>query len=909
MTMDTLSYNIDKDLSLESNCLAVRIQSSFNGSLSSNKFLQIESNKETANFLMQQEIAFQTKIVGKKNSEVTSFNTIHISYPKTKQALQLLAGTGKLHFNQRKIVCDLYSKDEFYYIASNTSSNKTQVNAWIKSNQKDFPLSECDFICAGPPHWYIKGIVLKFIGTDILWKDLKQAFYSPETVSKSAIQEAYDEDPENSPKIIFEGNAQHALKIESAPTPVLVLKDRQGSFADLWLSYDAGHENGQVKTPFHSTSLSITNSRGVAVCKRQPEEEKNWEKDLLETNFIKKLVGTSHYYCPLENVSKSLTFLLEVGWEVMDSLGNRVVRQDDMALQFASNGQGILIKGKVKYQDFTANVQDVVGAFNRKDRFVQLGSGVVGLLPNSLESVGLKGIAEEGEIVSDGIRVNRNRFGSLVDIVDSPNITLDKTLQDLKAKLQSLQHVEESLPTNEFKGQLRHYQQECLNWLSFLYDNGFHGLLADDMGLGKTVEVLSFLSRIRNSDPILIVMPTSLIFNWQREIERFLPSYEVLIHHGPMRSKEEDILKKAHIILTSYTTLRLDLSLFTSIRFNCIILDEAQNIKNAQTQIAQSVCRLNGNFRLSLTGTPIENHLSELWSHFRFLIPDLLNDEKMFLAEVQSSSLDPRHLTKIRKKIRPFLLRRTKEQVAKDLPEKIEQVVWVEMSPGQRQIYDDFLAGVKGNLFKKVELDGVSKHRMEILEAILRLRQICCHPLLVLANSEEASGAESSKLEALLQDIETAIEEGRKVLVYSQFTTMLKLIAREVSARSWNFAYLDGSTTNREKVVSQFQTDPATPLFLISLKAGGVGLNLTSADYVFLYDPWWNDAVENQAIDRAHRIGRKETVIAKRYVTIESIEEKIMRLKSVKRSIITDIMDDNLSHLNLTLEDFQFLLS
>jgi SNF2 family DNA or RNA helicase len=360
--------------------------------------------------------------------------------------------------------------------------------------------------------------------------------------------------------------------------------------------------------------------------------------------------------------------------------------------------------------------------------------------------------------------------------------------------------------------------------------------------------------------------------------------------------------------LTSYATLRIDFELFESHTYQCIILDEAQTIKNPNTKTAKAIYKLKGGFRLSLTGTPIENHIIEIWAHFHFLIPDLFGLEKKFTAEIEAGSADFRYMQRIRKKMRPFVLRRKKEEVAKDLPERIEQVVWIEMPAEQRKVYENFLAGFRSNLLKKVELDGLGKHRIEVLEAILRLRQICCHPLLALGQSEDMQSIPSAKLEALMQDIETAVEEGRKVLVYSQFTTMLQLILNEVNQRKWSFVYLDGQTKDREKVVTQFQEDPSTFIFLISLKAGGIGLNLTAADYVFLYDPWWNEAVENQAIDRAHRIGRKETVIAKRYVMVETIEEKMMTLKASKRALLTDLMSDSLGEAKLSVDDLRYLL-
>jgi SNF2 family DNA or RNA helicase len=284
-------------------------------------------------------------------------------------------------------------------------------------------------------------------------------------------------------------------------------------------------------------------------------------------------------------------------------------------------------------------------------------------------------------------------------------------------------------------------------------------------------------------------------------------------------------------------------------------------------------------------------------------MPDLLGERQAFLTALQSGESDARFLNRIRKKIRPFILRRKKEHVAKELPERIDQTIWVEMDTEQRHVYEEYLAGVRGGLLKKVALDGVSKHRMEVLEAILRLRQICCHPLLVNAQ------ADSSKLDCLLNDLETIAAEGKKALIYSQFTSLLKLIAKMLRERDFPFCYLDGETKDREKVVSSFQENSEIPFFLISLKAGGVGLNLTAADYVFIYDPWWNEAAEEQAINRAHRIGREQTVIAKRLVITESIEEKMMTLKAKKQALIHSVMEEEAFSAQVTEDDLKFLLA
>lgn len=871
------------------------------------KKLATPRDEPAISWLMQEELKFQKRITGRLPVEsTTAFNTIHIPYQQSFKTLKLLAGTGKLFFNRKQLVADLFTNVDFYFKVDATPNAPATISGHIKTNDRDFNICECDFICAGPPHWFIKGVMLQVIATDVSWNMLHQAFSKPTLLSLEKIKDSIPDEEDTvhkSPKIIYTGNSASILENITDPLPVLILKDRTGAFADLWMEYG----NHRVESLCQGTHPSTTPTN---LKTRNLNAELAWQKDLLETDFIQKIVGTSHYYCPLNKVAKSLSFLLEVGWKIIDWKGNRVVHQSGENLAISAEHETILITGKVKYDAFEADLSNVVGAFNRKERFVELGSGVVGLLPDSLEQSGLTGIAEEGEIVSGAIKISKNRIGSLSGLFETnPSVTMDASIAELRDRLKSCQGLVHVAAGKTFHGELRPYQQEGLNWLAFLYNYGFHGLLADDMGLGKTVQVLAFLSQIPLSGPILIVLPTSLIFNWKREVERFLPGWSVYLHHGPLRSKVKKELPSQGIILTSYTTLRLDLPLLSQIDYQSVILDEAQAIKNPQTQISQAVWALQARFRLSITGTPIENSLNELWAHFRFLIPDLLDSEKEFAGEIQASAADSRFLQRIKRKIRPFILRRKKEEVAKDLPERIEQVVWVEMGSAQRKVYDDFLAGVRGNLFKKVDLEGIAKHRMEIFEAILRLRQICCHPLLVASQLDDSPSFESSKLDALLEDIETAVAEGRKMLVYSQFTSMLSLIAKAVNEKGVRYTYLDGSTVDREKVVLQFQQDPAIPLFLISLKAGGIGLNLTAADYVFLYDPWWNEAVENQAINRAHRIGRHDIVIAKRYVVVETIEEKMMKLKAAKRTLSQDLLENDMALPNMTEEDFRFLFS
>lgn len=767
-----------------------------------------------------------------------------VPFSQSLEIFTILAGTGQLYLGERSLVCDFFAQVEFLY-----SVKKETIRGFLLSKGQKIDIQECDLIC---PYWFIRGIVLKPIAHPPSKKILKELLEG-----KAKLEDLEGEN----------GTIEYEEPLQ--PNPVLVLKDRSGAFADLWMDY------ANQRFPYHET-------KGF---QRKHEMEKGWEKDLLETGFIKKNVGSSHYFCPMDKVSKSLTFLLEIGWQIEDFQGRKLFKQGNIDFDLQKDPLQLVVKGKICFGEYETDITNVVGAFNRNERFVELAQNCVGLI--ALEGSGLDVLAEEGEYAKDSIKIDQNKMGLLSEF------------PAFKTHLTAFTELSEVELGTTFEGKLRPYQHVGVNWLSFLYKNRLHGILADDMGLGKTVQVIAFISTLaRLEKPSLVVLPTTLIFNWKKEFEKFLPSVSLSIHHGPSRTKDLDELQKKQLILTTYRTLAVDIFLLKKVEYQVLILDEAQAIKNSKSQTAQAVCSLHSQFRLSLTGTPLENHLGELWSHFKFLIPDLFGKEQDFAANLKAGESDLRYLQRIKKKIRPFILRRKKEEVAKDLPEKIEQVVWVEMEESQRAIYNQFLMGFRKRLLKKVETDGLAKHRMEVLEALLRLRQICCHPLLI---GEE--GGMSSKMETLLNDIENVVEEGRKALVYSQFTTFLSLLGKDLKEKNIPYAYLDGQTAHREKVVTQFQEDQNVPLFLISLKAGSVGLNLTAADYVFLYDPWWNEAAENQAIDRAHRIGRKDQVIAKRYVALESVEEKIMKLKKHKRELITHLLDDELPTTSFTAEE------
>jgi len=465
------------------------------------------------------------------------------------------------------------------------------------------------------------------------------------------------------------------------------------------------------------------------------------------------------------------------------------------------------------------------------------------------------------------------------------------------------------------KAELREYQLKGYSWLWFLYKYGLNGVLADDMGLGKTVQTLTLLQKAKEKDgklPSLVVCPTSVVFNWENEIEKFAPNLKFLNLTGIERKKKFSDVSNYDLVITSYALIRRDIEELKKLDFRYVILDESQNIKNATSQTAKACKQLKSTHRLALSGTPIENKLEELWSVFDFLMPGFLFDANEFrhrfvipIVENEDTEVQKR----LKSQIYPFILRRMKRDVAKDLPDKIENIAYCELTPDQKDLYLQVLDSTKEELFKSIETVGLEKSRMSIFSALLRLRQICCHPRLY--DKEGKLGInESGKFEHLQEMLEQIIAEKHRILLFSQFVGMLDIIKVWLEEKGIKHEYLSGKTKDRQAVVERFNNDPTIPIFLVSLKAGGTGLNLTGADYVIHYDPWWNPAVEDQATDRAYRIGQTKKVFVYRLITKKTVEEKIQALKSKKRSLVDSVIsiDRNIVK-SLTYEDIKDIFS
>ena len=608
--------------------------------------------------------------------------------------------------------------------------------------------------------------------------------------------------------------------------------------------------------------------------------------------------------------------LAESGWKV--TAAGKLFRQPGKSsISVASGMDWFELHGAVAYGETTAQLPKLLAALNRGETMVILDDGSYGLLPEEWLRR-FHNVSTIGEADGDHIRFRPSQAGILDALLATqPTVDCDEAFRRVRKELAQFASIGLAEQPAGFNGCLRGYQREGLGWMHFLRQFSFGGCLADDMGVGKTAQVLALLESRREmrtqakiEAPSLVVVPKSLIFNWKQEIQRFTPQLRVLDHTGTARSntREKDEFSLYDVILTTYGTLRRDALRFKDRIFDYVILDEAQAIKNGNTESAKAARLLRANHRLALSGTPVENHLGELWSLFEFLNPGMLGTSGAFpLASASKQDPDGETRKLLSRALRPFLLRRTKEQVATQLPPKIEQTIYCEMETRQRTLYNELRDHYREALLHKIGAEGIGKSKIQVLEALLRLRQAACHPGLV---DRKLVKDPSAKLGVLMEQLHAVIEEGHKALIFSQFTSLLAIVRASLASDGIEYEYLDGKTVDRQARVERFQQDAGCSLFLISLKAGGVGLNLTAADYVFILDPWWNPAVEAQAVDRTHRIGQKRQVFAYRLIARDTVEEKVLQLQETKRNLADAIIGaENSLIRDLTREDIELLLS
>jgi SNF2 family DNA or RNA helicase len=627
-----------------------------------------------------------------------------------------------------------------------------------------------------------------------------------------------------------------------------------------------------------------------------------------DINFVPVSVNgkkKNELYSILEIINSNYSEITDCGFILTSRLDNNYnLKPVDIEISSQFDNDWFDLKAIVRigeynipFSRFRKNILDGIREYALPD-------GTIAILPETWFTK-YKNIFEFGKSSDDSLRIHKQHFSLLGDTFNDTGYAGFEKLEKLLVPSQ----VPVLNPPAGLNCVMRKYQSEGLNWLNFLQTSGLGGCLADDMGLGKTIQTLAMLQYNKENSPSgsqpaneiklslfdtpksqltsIIIVPASLIYNWENEIKRFVPGMKVYSYKGNQRKKSTSYFQNFDIILSSYHTVRQDIELISQYRFHYIILDESQVIKNPASMLYKTVTRLKSDFKLVLTGTPVENSLTDLWTQLNFVNHGLLGDLAFFRREfakpIEKMGDDEKEL-KLRKIIQPFILRRTKEMVASDLPPVTEQTVFCDMTDEQYKAYDEEKSSVRNSILKSIATTGSEKSAIVVLQGLMKLRQLSNHP--ILANDEYAFG--SGKFETVLQNMESVIAEGHKILVFSSFVKHLSLYADELKRKRIRFAMLTGASTKREKIVNSFQLDPENKIFLISLKAGGVGLNLTAADYVFILDPWWNPASEMQALNRAHRIGQYKSVFVYRYITSNTIEEKIVRLQE-KKSKLADI--------------------
>lgn len=700
------------------------------------------------------------------------------------------------------------------------------------------------------------------------------------------------------------------LRLEEAaprPQPALRIRTRKEAWGAPYLSAELEFRYLDRTVAEGDPSPAIVLVRERKRILRDPEAERAARERIEEAGFRRSrgLRGTAAWTITEGRLGGAVRELVESGWYV-EAEGKTFRNPNTLTLRIASGIDWFELHGAADFGGSSVPLPRLLAALRRRQGAVRLDDGGYGMLPEEWVRK-YRVLAGLGHDEGDHVRFRRHQAGLLDALLETmPEVSCDALFAHIRSEMCSFEGVRPADAPPGFCGELRAYQREGLGWFHFLERFNLGGCLADDMGLGKTIQVLALLEERRTLGvaPSLVVMPRSLVFNWVEEARRFTPGLRVLEHTGSDRDVGR--FDDYDAVFTTYGTLRRDAPLLRDKEFDYVILDEAQAIKNASTASAKAARLLSARHRLALSGTPIENHLGELWSLFEFLNPGMLGSASVLRMGRGAERMDEETRALVARALRPLILRRTKAQVALDLPEKVEQTLFCTLEPAQRALYDELRDHYRRSLLGRVRSEGMAGARMHILEALLRLRQAAIHPGLV----DPARAAESSaKLDMLIPKLEEVIEEGHKALVFSQFTSMLTILRRRLDDAGIVYEYLDGQTHDRARAVERFQNDPGRPLFLVSLKAGGLGLNLTAAEYVYLLDPWWNPAVETQAVDRTHRIGQTRSVFAYRIIARDTVEEKVLALQESKREIADAIIrEDNSLLSSLAPEDLALLL-
>ncbi len=649
--------------------------------------------------------------------------------------------------------------------------------------------------------------------------------------------------------------------------------------------------------------------------KRNIEAEKKYAQTLIKLGLplrgFRAAVEKAHAF---SWINENRGNLLNLGFEVSqpDNKDKKYfVGKAVIELEVKENIDWFDIHAKIRFGEFEISFKELRKLILKKKVEFKLPNGEIAIIPDAwLIKYGDLFALSETHGTHEKPVLKKHHISLLQELEEGKLAKVH--MSDRLRNLHSFTGIRDYELPDGFQGMLRPYQKAGYNWLRFLNEFRLGGCLADDMGLGKTVQTLAMLQSEKekgNAGTSLLIMPTSLIYNWEMEAAKFTPDLKIFIYTGTLRNKDVSQFSKYDVVLTSYGITRLDIDSLIKFYFNYIILDESQVIKNPSSNIAKAVMQLQSRFRLTLTGTPLENTTLDLWSQMTFLNPGLLGIQTFFKNEYQipiEKKADEAKVKKLNGIIKPFILRRLKSQVATDLPEKVENIYYTNMTAEQEQKYEEAKSYYRHKILDQIDKEGLSNTRMTILEGLTKLRQISNHPRMV----DPKYTGDSGKLEDVSHMIENAMLEGHKLLIFSQFVKHLDIVRELLDSKKVPFAYLDGSSNDRKEQVEKFNKDPDLKIFLISIKAGGLGLNLTEADYVFLLDPWWNPAVEAQATDRAHRIGQKNKVFTYKFITRNTVEEKILKLQKHKLKLSENLIQTEENVVKtLTLEDIEMLMN
>jgi len=686
-----------------------------------------------------------------------------------------------------------------------------------------------------------------------------------------------------------------------------------------------GYQGYDIK-PSGQNTVTIPDSDKLLIIHRNKEAEEKFIQQLesLHSQFIRQQ-DTQSLALKGPEVLKNNWFFLFIdamrerkvpvfGFEALRNFRFNTARPNTH-IHVSSGLDWFDAKVEIEFGNQRVGISDIKKALAVKQSFVQLGDGSLGILPDEwLKRYAL--LFKVGEGRSDKLRLSRYHMSVIDELYENRDEKeISFNLDEKFEKLRAFKNISEIPVPTELGDILRPYQVSGFQWLNYLSDVGWGGILADDMGLGKTVQGLTMLQYYKKANGHLkavVICPTTLIYNWQNEVRKFTPDLTYLIHHGNVRTRSHEELEKYNIIITTYGTLRSDINLFLKILFDYVVLDESQAIKNPSSKVTKAATLLTAKNRICMSGTPLQNNTFDLFAQMNFLNPGLLGSMEFFRNEF-ATPIDKFGETEqkehLRKLLYPFILRRTKEQVAKDLPQKTETILFCEMEEAQREIYDAYRNVYRDKILGAIDQQGIDKSQLTILQGLMKLRQICDSPAIL--NEEEKHENHSIKLDELTREITENIGQ-HKALIFSQFLGMLALIKQKLKEQNIPFEYFDGSTssTEREKAIQNFQNNDECRVFLISLKAGGVGLNLTAADYVYIVDPWWNPAVEQQAIDRTHRIGQTKNIFAYRMICVDTIEDKILKLQEKKKILAKELISDEAGFVKaLTKADVEYLFS